>query len=520
MAKGNIQMKKTVIFLMLLTVFSKILGFLRDIILSFFYGTSSVSDAYLIADSIPIIIVSLIGTGLATSYIPMYTKIETEESTLASDRFTNNIISFVLLICSIILLLSQFFTVELVKLFASGFRGEVLDLAVQFTKISIWGIYFSCLVYIFSGYLQLKNKFIATSLLGIPYNLVVIISVFLSANINKLILPIGGVLAEVSKFLLLLPYIIKGRFRYHLIFDIKDKHIKQLMVLALPVIIGVSVNQINLIVDKTLASRIVIGGISALTYSSRISQLIQGVFVITIATVVFPLLSKAAAGRNSLEFQSLITKAICWINLIVIPASVICMFFSEPIVKILFGRGAFDSKALVLTSSTLFFYSIGAAAMGLREILSRAFYSLQDTKTPMVNATIALIVNIILNLILSRYMGLAGIALATSISAILGACLLFIRLQKRVGKFNLKELIPSFIKLTISSIITGIIIKFIYDILLNLIGLSASLVVSFILGLLIYAILIYLLKIEEVNLLIQMAKGKIKQLKKEKGKES
>ncbi|WP_462411183.1 murein biosynthesis integral membrane protein MurJ [Neobacillus sp. Marseille-QA0830] len=510
-------MKKTVIFLMVLTMFTKVLGFLRDIILSYYYGTSPISDAYLIADSIPVIIISLIGTGLATSYIPMYTKIEKEESAIASDRFTNNLIGFVILLCTIILLLSQLFPVGIVKLFASGFKGETLTLAVQFTKVSIFGIYFSCLVFIFSGYLQLKERFVATSLLGLPYNIVVIASVVLSAGVNKVILPIGGVFAEAFKFLFLLPYIIKSGFKFQKVLDYKDKHLKNLMFLAVPVIIGVSVNQINLIVDKTLASRIVIGGISALTYSSRISQLIQTVFVITIATVVFPMMSKAAAERNMDDFKTLMTKSFCFINLIVMPASVICMLFSEPIVKILFGRGAFDQNALLLTSSTLLFFSIGNTAMGIREILARAFYSLQDTKTPMINASIALIFNIILNLTLTRFMNLAGIALATSIAAIIGAILLFINIQKKIGKFSSKEIYPSFLKISFSSIIMGAVTKFVFERFLKLVGLSSALMISFAIGILLYSILIYFMKIKEVESIIQMARNKFIHFNKEKG---
>jgi putative peptidoglycan lipid II flippase len=513
-------MKKTVIFLMLLTVLSKVLGFLRDVILSFYYGTSTISDAYLISDSIPIIIVSLIGTGIATSYIPMYTKIENEEGVLVSDRFTNNIIGFVLLLCSIILFLSQLFTVELVKLFASGFKGENLQLAVQFTKISILGIYFSCLVYIFTGYLQLKNRFIATSLLGVPYNIVVIISVVLSAGINKIILPIGGVLAEVCKFLLLLPYIVKSGFKYRFTLNVKDRYLKNLMFLSLPVIVGVSVNQINLIVDNTLASRVVVGGISALTYSNRVSQLIQSVFVITIATVLFPAMSKAAAEQNSSALKGYITKSICWINLIVIPASVICFLFSEVIVSILFGRGAFDQHALFLTSGALLCYSIGILGMGLREVLSRAFYSLQDTKTPMVNASIALMLNIILSIILSKTMGVAGIALATSVSAIIGACLLFISLQKKVGKFNGKDLFQAFLKIAFSAVVIGIFIRFIFEVILNQLGESFSFILSIGLGIVLYTTLIYFMKIHEVDLLLHVVRKKVVRFKKKRSGEN
>ena len=125
------------------------------------------------------------------------------------------------------------------------------------------------------------------------------------------------------------------------------------------------------------------------------------------------------------------------------------MIFSKEIVSLLFGKGAFPQEAISMTGNALFYYSVGMIAFGLRDILSRGFYALQDTKTPMINATVAVVLNIVLNIILSKYLGIGGLALATSISAIVGKGLLFITLRRKIGGFGLKEISKSFIKISL-----------------------------------------------------------------------
>src|SRR5699024_3854161 len=173
-----------------------------------------------------------------------------------------------------------------------------------------------------------------------------------------------------------------------------------------------------MLVDRTIASRVVEGGITALNYANRLNGFIQGIFVLSISTALYPMISKMAAENNMQGLKKSVAEAISGINLLVIPATVGSMVFAEPVVMLLFGRGAFDSNAISLTTAALFYYSIGMLGFGLREVLSRAFYSLQDTKTPAINAAIAVVINIVLNIVLSKFMGIGGLALATSISAI------------------------------------------------------------------------------------------------------
>ncbi len=503
-------MKKTAVILMVITVFTQIVGFAREITLSYFFGASNVSDAYLIALTIPLTVFTFIGTGIASSYIPMYTKVEKETSTALADRFTSNVVHFTLLVSTLVVILVLFFTAPIVKLFASGFTGETLNLTVSFTRISILGIYFLSLIFVFNGYLQMKNGFVITAITLIPRNLVAIASIVLGSMYNLIILPIGSVLAAAVQFLLLLPSIYKKGYRYTLVLDRNDEYLRNMILLSLPVIIGVSVNQINVLIDRTLASQIVIGGISALTYANRLSLFIQGIFVLSIVTAMYPSISKMAAENNISGLRKSITEGINIINLLVLPATVGAMVFSEPIVNLLFGRGAFENQAIIMTSSALFYYSIGMVGVGLREVLSRAFYSLQDTKTPMVNAAIAMVLNIILNFILSKYLGIGGLALATSIAAIFTSLLLFIQLRKKLSPFGMKGIAITFIKLISASVIMGLTGNFVYERLIETISLNIALFLAIGICAVVYFVLVYFMKIEGIETIGQAIKGKLK----------
>ncbi len=503
-------MKKTAVLLMLITILMKILGFTREITLSYFYGTSNISDAYLISLTIPGVIFAFIGTGIATSYIPMYSNIVNEKDIKSADRFTNNIINFILIICTLIVIIVLFFTEPIVQLFASGFEGGILELAVKFTRISILGIYFTGLTYVLNGYLHYNNNFAIPALMSIPFNLINILSIILSVRLSSLILPFGSVVAMAFQLLFIIPFVYKKGYRYRFILDKHDEYLKKMIYLSLPVIIGVSVNQINVLVDRTLASKVAIGGISALNYSNRLIMFIQGLLVTTIATAMYPMISKMAAEDNIDGMKKSVSEAINSISLLVIPATIGAMLFAEPVVKLLFGRGAFDPRAISMTSDALFYYSMGMIGFGLREILSRAFYSLQDTKTPMINAAIAMAMNIVLNIILSKYMGIGGLALATSISAIFCTVLLFISFRKKIGSFGLKNITISSIKILCASLAMGVIAKLSYDVLLKHISDNLSLIAAIIIGAVVYFVIIYFMGVEEVDSMIKAVKNKLK----------
>jgi putative peptidoglycan lipid II flippase len=494
---------------MILTIVSKFIGFIREITLSYFYGASNISDAYLISLTIPTVIFGFLGAGISTSYIPIYSDILKKDKVKIANRFTNNIINTIIIFSTLIVILVFVFTAPIVRLFASGFQVDTLNLAITFTRITVFSVYFTGLGYVFRSYLQLNNRFILPAILGFVFNFFMIASIILSFKFKIIILAFGSVIALAAQVLLLLPDMYKNGYRFHFVLDTHDRYLRNMLILSMPVIIGNSVNQINRLVDRTLASQISVGGISALNYSNKLNTLILGIFVTSISTVMYPLISKMVADNNMNGLKKSLTEAVSGISLFVMPATVGSIVFSEPIVRLLFGRGAFDTLAISMTSNALVFYSIGIIGIGLREVLSRVFYSMQDAKTPMINAAIGMVLNIILNIVLSKYMGIGGLALATSIAAIITTGLMFISLRKKIGSFGMKQITISFFKILFASLIMGLLAKLGFNYLNLILSQNLSLLFAIILGVISYFILIYFMRIDDVDAIIKSFKDKL-----------
>lgn len=267
-------------------------------------------------------------------------------------------------------------------------------------------------------------------------------------------------------------------------------------------------------IDRTLASTLVEGSISALNYANKLNGFVMAMFITSVAAVIYPMLSKLSSEDNKEKFTSSVVQSINSVILLVIPISVGAIVLATPIVKLLFQRGEFDARATSMTAIALIMYSIGMVAFGLRDILGKVFYALQDTKTPMINGAIAMIMNIVLNIILVKYLQLAGLALATSISAIVCIFLLFGSLKKKIGYFGQDKIMKTTIKSMVSAVIMGVVTYFAYDIVSNLFGLgfikeAISLVVSVGIGAITYGILVVVLKVDEVNIIISMMKKKL-----------
>lgn len=508
------KVAKATIGLIIVTLLSKILGFGRELVLGAIYGATSYSDIYITAMNIPGILFASVGTALMTTFIPLYFENDNlggEEDAL---KFTNNTFNIVLLLGFILSLIGFVFAEYIVKMFAIGFEGENLNIAVKFTRIMILGGIFIGISNIMTALLQIKGKFNISGLIGVPYNIVIIISIILSFKINIYLLPLGTLLALISQFIFQYYFMYKYGYRYRFTFNIADKYVKKMIWLLGPVFIGVAVNQINAIIDRSLASTLVEGSISALNYSNKLNAFIMALFITTLSSVIYPILSKLSSEKCREQFVESIVKSVNSVILLIIPITVGAIVFSRPIVTLLFQRGAFDERATNMTSIALVFYSIGMIGFALRDILGKIFYSLQDTKTPMLNGTMSMVINIILNLTLVKFMGHAGIAFATSISSIICILLLFRNLKKKIEYYGQDKIIKTTIKSLIAAILMGVVTYFIYNILDKILGVGftqdiIALFVSIGTGAIIYGVLIIILKVEEVSMITNMVKRKI-----------
>lgn len=509
------KVAKTTIGLMIVTMLSKVLGFGREVVLSYVYGATAQADAYITAMSIPTVIFSSVGTALATTFIPLYYEVNNIEGEEKSLKFANNIFNIVIMISIFIAIIGFIFATPLVKIFAIDFNGEKLRLAVILTKIMILGIVFIGLSNIMTSWLQINGNFIIPGMIGIPFNILIIASIFISRDRNILILGIGTLLAIASQFLFQLPFSYKQGYRYKLFIDLNDKYLKRMIWLILPVFIGVGVNQINTIIDRSLASTLGDGVILVLNNANRLNGFVVGLFIATLGAVIYPILSKLSSEGDKEQFVKSVSMSVNSVILLVIPISVGAIVLAEPVVRLVFERGKFDANATSMTAIALAFYSIGMVSFGLRDILGKVFYSLKDTKTPMINGAITMGLNIILNIILVKVMGYSGLAFATSISAIICIFLLFKSLKNKIGYFGQDKIAKTTIKSLLASIIMGVVTKIAYSNLNILLGSgfikeAVSLLVSIGTGVIVYVIAVIVLQVDEISLMMNIIKTKVK----------
>jgi len=285
------------------------------------------------------------------------------------------------------------------------------------------------------------------------------------------------------------------------------------MKLIVPVLIGASVSQINFLIDRSFASNLGEGGISTLNFANKLNMFVYGVFGVAISTVVYTSLSKFSAQNNEENYNQTLIESINIMNLIMIPATIGMIVLRHPLVDIVFKHGAFDETSARLTAEVLLFYAPGILAYGIRDIINRAFYALQDTKTPMINSVIGLAINIVLNAVLVKYMGITGLALATTISAITTSLLLLFSFKK-IHKVSYRKISIAFVKVVASSAIMGIGVYLFYKAIAVYLGTSfvlrlLGLLLSTVVGIIIYIVSIKIFRVEEYAYFIGKLKDKV-----------
>ncbi|MBQ3423548.1 MAG: murein biosynthesis integral membrane protein MurJ, partial [Romboutsia sp.] len=435
------------------------------------------------------------------------------------NRFTSNILNIVIIISIIFVLLGTAFTPYIVKIFAVGFSGDFFDLTVSYSKILIFSMIFIAINGLVSSYLVASGNVYISGAITIPFNILIIISIIFASITGSYTMVYGTLIAYIAQLLFQLPLLIKKGYRHKFIINLKDENIRQILFLVVPVFLGSYINQINAVVNRTLASTLDIGSITALNYANKLNMFAVGVIAVAISTVMYPILSRLASEGNKKLFKINLSKSINMIVIIMLPIMMIMTTFSTEIVKILFEEGSFNSHDTYLTSTALFFYSIGILAYALKELLAKSFYSLQDTKTPVRNATVSVVINIILSVTLSKIMGIGGLALASSISAMVTTILLLISLRKKIGKLGFSYIVVTFIKVFVSSILMYIVMKYTYSLILDYGSkfalesrkfIASSLLVSVILGVSTYLILVLVLRVKEVKSIFDVILSKLK----------
>lgn len=450
-----------------LTFISRIAGYFRDVVIAYFFGAGASTDAFYVAFRIPNLLRRLFAEGsLTIAFIPIFTEYNEQKGRDEAKKALNAV--FTVLFCVLILLvvLGVIFAPLIIKVFASGFDSEAFKLSVLLNRIMFSYILFISLTALSMGVLNSLRHFFAPAFSPVLFNISIIFCAFLlhkSFDIPILSLAIGVILGGFLQLLLNIYFLRSKNFMFGFTSHIKHPAVKRLSLLMAPQLFGIGVYNLNIIVSTQYASFMDEGTISYLYFSERLIEFPLGIIAVSIATVMLPTLSSDISAKRFESFKENYSSTLRLMLFIMIPAMIGLIAFGKPICNLLYQHGEFDYEAVAKTTQALLGYSFGLFAVGGIRVTVPAFYAMQDTKTPVITAFAAFLANTVLCYVLGFLFDLdhLGLALASSISSILNFGLLLFFLSKRSGFFIDRNLLLFILKVTVISILMGLIVYFI-----------------------------------------------------------
>lgn len=421
------------------TTLSRILGFARDLVFARLFGANEMTDAFFVAFKIPNFLRRLFAEGaFSVAFVPVLSEYKTTRGFDELKSFVDHVASTLGLVLLSISLLGVLGAPLLIALFAPGWYfggGGNAELAGEMLRLTFPYLLFISLTAFAGGILNTHNQFGIPAFTPVLLNLVLIACAYgLSPFVDPPIMSLawGVLFAGIAQFAFQLPFL----YRLKLLPDFtrptfSDEGISRVLKLMAPAIFGVSVTQLNLLLDTLIASFLQKGSISWLYYSDRLMEFPVGILGVALGTVILPNLSKKHAESSPQEFSSMIDWAMRAAVLLGIPAAVGLMVLAGPLIATLFQSEIFDAEDVRMARLSLIAYSCGLMPFMAIKVLAPGFYARQDTKTPVKIAVVAMVVNMVMNLILMQFLQHAGLALATSIAAAVNATLLYLGLRSR-----------------------------------------------------------------------------------------
>ncbi|MFA5858113.1 MAG: murein biosynthesis integral membrane protein MurJ [Elusimicrobiota bacterium] len=503
------------------TLISRVLGYIRDMAIAVVFGAGFAADTFYAAYRIPNLLRRLLGEGsLSTSFVPVFTDYLTNKTEADARRLWNVVFTFLTILLMVLTLLGILFAPQITKLIAWGFTGSEgkLELTILLTRIMFPYLFFICLAALMLATLNSLHIFfipaLAPAMLSVAEILYVgVIAVFFVSVKTDMSTAVVGLSAAVvaggiGQLVFQLPSLYKRGWVLKFAWDPGHPGLHQILCMMIPAMIGFSVEQINTFVNTVCASFLAEGSVTALYYSNRIVQLPLALFGISIATVSLPLFSRNVAKNDTVALRQNFSQAVRLIIFTILPAMAGLMVLSTPIIRLLFEYGKFTAEATRLTSTAMFFYAIGLVPFAVVKVVAGMFYAYKDTRTPVLVAGAAMALNIVLNIVLMKPLGVGGLALSTSIASFVNVIILGYLLRKKVGLLDGKRISVTFYKclfavgvMTIACyLLSGMVFKG-----STVLGVLLSVLSS----VLIYFGISYFFKLEEFGIMLNLFKLKI-----------
>ena len=531
-------------------MFSRLLGLMREVIFARYFGAGFLYDAYVVAFRIPNVLRDLFAEGaLSVAFVKVFTDYQINKGEKEAWRLASLVLNALAVVMSVICIVGVIFSRQFVNLVADGFSPEKAALATTLTQIMFPFILLVALAAVAMGVLNTKGIFGIPASASTVFNIVSIVfglglAYYLSGggwlnSGDKNAIPdfpsqwaiigmaIGTLIGGAAQFLMQLPALFKVGFRFSPILSFTDEGVRKVIALMTPAILGTSAVQINVLINTYFVSQIE-GGQSWLNYAFRLMQFPIGIFGVAVGTAAIPVLSRLASEGKTREFRDTISSSMNLVFLMTLPSACGLIVLGEPIVRLIYERGKFDATATSMTAIALVGYSIGLTGYAAIKILSPAFYALNDAKTPMIIAIASIAVNFIGSYFLREWLshygvtpetpygyGHVGVALATSIVALVNFFALALLMRRRIKRLNGRDIFASFAKIAAASAVLSAVCYTSYHFLMNQYGTAtftiklAEAFVPIALGGIAFVIVAKLLRVTELEQAFGMVRRKL-----------
>ncbi|PRR73139.1 murein biosynthesis integral membrane protein MurJ [Neomoorella humiferrea] len=513
------RMARAAGIVLILNLLSRVLGFARDASIAACFGAGPATDAYLVAYTIPYFLQTILGMAFVTVLVPVITAYLVQGDRGEAWDVASAAGNWTFLLMTLLALGGILSAPWLVKILAPGFNGPVYNLTVQLTRIMFLSLPFMGTGMLVSGILNAGYIFTSPALAPAVSNIIIIATALLAGRVFGITgLAAGTVLSFVAFMVIQLPDLPRIGFRYKLHLLSWHPAIRQVGRHLLPVSLSLAVTQVYLATNRFFASHLVAGSITALDFGNRLVTLPLGIFVASVTTAIFPSLAEQAARQNRREMAHLIDRGLGLVVITIIPAAAGLIFLREPLVRLLFERGAFETRASAMTATAVFFYSLGLLAQAMHPILTRAFYALQEVTVPVTTGLLSVALNFLFSCLLVPFLGHGGLALANSLAASIYAFMLYIILYRRLPELGARPLLGNLARTCLAAAVMGILIGTASGWLglqsstqstLGLLTGTAALIAA---GVLTFWVMALLLRIEEVDYVTAMLRRRLRRL--------
>ena len=448
------------------TLTSRILGLVRDQVLAFLFGAGNAMDAFNVAYRIPNLMRDLFAEGaMSAAFVPTFTRRLAADGKAAAWHVGNQLINALVVVTGTLVVLGVIFAGPITQLLAGSY-AEVpgkLELTVTLTRILLPFLTLVAVAAAVMGMLNSLNRFFTPAISPAMFNVGIILSALAFVplmrrfGIEPIIgIAIGAILGGLGQIVVQLPALYREGFRYQPILNPRDPGLQDILRLIGPGTLAGAAVQINLLVNMVLATGEGTGAVSWLGFAFRVMYLPIGIFGVSIATATLPAVSRHAARQQLDGIRATVSSALRMMLILNVPAMVGLVVLADPIVGLIFERGSFLPSDTSATAAALCFYAPGLLGYSAVRIAVPCFYALRNSLTPTVISLVAVGLNIVLNLILVQVMGFRGLALGTSIAAMVNASLLLFLLRRRLGGLDLARVGATAARVSVAAALMGV----------------------------------------------------------------